>query len=343
MPPSPQFLGGVHPSVMFVTVAFIFLGSFASEALGTFEPYLVLGMMLLLGLPHGATDHGLFLALRKDKRTDNKLGFYLRYVGVIAAYGLVWYFIPLVAFSIFILLSVYHFGQSSWVNVKHRNPILARAHYIVWGAGILLTPILIHTDEAVTIVATMTSTVLKAPEHSTALMFIGLMGLVNTIVLVSLWLSGSLDKRRMMLEVLAYALLMGMFFTNSLLLGFTVYFVFWHSLASARDQLQFFERRLSPDLRRQLYGEIAMTVLGALAFCLIVWFGPGPESALQPSVIGGVFIVISLLTMPHMILVEQLYTSWSPDEELNPPVEIDASQTKNHIHKSQSVASTTGW
>lgn len=343
MHPSHQSSGGVHPSVMLITVAFIFLGSFASEMLGTFEPYLVLGMMLLLGLPHGATDHGLFLALRKDKLANNKLRFYLLYVGVIATYGLVWYFIPMVAFLIFILLSVYHFGQSNWVDVKHDNPVLARAHYLLWGVGILLTPILLHAGEAVAIVATMTSTVLDAPERSTVLLFIGFMGLVNFVMLVSLWLSGSLDARRMLLECLAYALLMGMFFTNSLLLGFTVYFVFWHSLASARDQLQFFERRLSPGLRRQLYGEIAMTVLGALAFCLIVWFGPGPESALQPSVIGGVFIVISLLTMPHMILVEQLYSSWSPDEEPVLPEEKDRPTTKNHIHKSQSVASTTGW
>lgn len=111
---------------------------------------------------------------------------------------------------------------------------------------------------------------------------------------------------------MAYVLLIIMFLTNSLLLGFSVYFIFWHSLASAKDQLQFFKLRLSPTLRRQLFVEVAMTVLGALSFCLIIWFGPGPVTALQPAVIGGVFIFISLLTLPHMLLVELLYAHWSP-------------------------------
>jgi hypothetical protein len=136
-----------------------------------------------------------------------------------------------------------------------------------------------------------------------------------------------------------------MFFTNSLLLGFTVYFVFWHSLTSARDQYRFFERRLSPELRRQLYSEIAMTVAGAFVFCLIVWFGPGPEAALSPSIIGGVFIAISLLTMPHMLLVEQLYTSWSPEEEIIKEGSLATAVPSTHINitKPQSVSSTSGW
>ncbi|WP_020569232.1 Brp/Blh family beta-carotene 15,15'-dioxygenase [Neolewinella persica] len=131
-------------------------------------------------------------------------------------------------------------------------------------------------------------------------------------MIIVLWWQRRISTRRLAVETLAYALLITMFLTNSLLLGFSVYFVFWHSLASAKDQLQFFKLRLSPTLRRQLFVEVAMTVLGALSFCLIIWFGPGPETALQPAVIGGVFIFISLLTLPHMLLVELLYAHWSP-------------------------------
>jgi Brp/Blh family beta-carotene 15,15'-monooxygenase len=138
------------------------------------------------------------------------------------------------------------------------------------------------------------------------------MALINISIIFVLWWQKRISTTMLVIELAAYAILTALFFTNSLLLGFSVYFVFWHSLDSAKDQLQFFKMRLSPALRRQLYGEISMTVLGALLFCIIVWFGPGPETALQPSVIGGVFIFISLLTLPHMLLVEQLYTRWSP-------------------------------
>lgn len=342
---STRASGGVYLSVVLITVVFILLGSFASNMIAAYEPFLVLGMLLLLGLPHGATDHGLFLALRRGKPAGKKIRFYLAYGSVIAAYGLIWYFLPLLAFAIFILLSVYHFGQSNWVNVKHKNGIFARGHYLLWGVGILLTPILLHAEEAIAIVATMTDTVISTPQPSSVLIFIASVAALNVVVTFFLRLTGTLSTRRLIVELLTYSVLLGMFFTNSLLLGFTVYFVFWHSLTSARDQYRFFERRLSPELRRQLYSEIAMTVAGAFIFCLIVWFGPGPEAALSPSIIGGVFIAISLLTMPHMLLVEQLYTSWSPEEEIIKEGSLATAVPSTHINitKPQSVSSTSGW
>ncbi|NJC26783.1 Brp/Blh family beta-carotene 15,15'-dioxygenase [Neolewinella antarctica] len=313
----PRRAGGVTLPVVLVTLAFIGLGFFATGFLAGYEPFLVLGMMLLLGLPHGATDHGLFLALRQGGQGEGKGRFYLAYLGIIAAYGLVWYLLPLVAFGIFILLSVYHFGQSNWVDTEQRPTFTARAHYLLWGMGVLLTPILLHAEEAAAIVATMTDTVIATPALDSVYWIIAVLGLANVVTITTLKMRGVLDTRRTVLELLAYALLTLLFFTNSLLLGFTIYFVFWHSLSSIQDQMQFFERRMSRDLRQKLSVGIGTTVVGALAFCLIVWFGPGPEAALRPAIIGGVFVFISLLTMPHMLLVEQLYTSWSPND--NPP------------------------
>lgn len=305
---------GVNTLVMAITVIFILLGSFASGVLSQWEPFLVLGMMLLLGLPHGATDHGLFLALQSSRPTGKRINFYFAYLSVIAAYGLVWFVLPVVAFLLFMLLSVYHFGQSNWVNIDHGHGGYSRAHYLVWGAGILLTPILLHAGEAISIVGAMTGTTLASqPSTGAVHLFIAAMGLLNFAFIGLLHWRGRISTRVMLSQLLVYCLLIAMFFTNSLLLGFTVYFVFWHSLASANDQIKFFKSKLSPALSRQLYTEIAMTVAGALLFCLIVWFGPGPEVALRPAVIGGVFIFISLLTLPHMLLVEQLYSGWSPN------------------------------
>jgi Brp/Blh family beta-carotene 15,15'-monooxygenase len=326
---------------MAITAIFILLGSFASGIMSSWEPFLVLGLMLLLGLPHGATDHGLFLALQDGQFRGKKISFYLSYLAIIAVYGLIWWLSPVVAFLIFMLLSVYHFGQSNWVNLDYDNAILERAHYLLWGIGILLTPILLHAEEAITIVKAMTGTVvITAPSTTDIYLVIGMTGLLNGLMIVFLWWQRRIETKRLATEFLAYALLITMFFTNSLLLGFSVYFVFWHSLASAKDQLQFFQLRLSPTLRRQLFSEFAMTVVGALSVCLIIWFGPGPKTALQPSVIGGVFIFISLLTLPHMLLVELLYAHWSPrsvEEQIG-----DKNKLYNLLHPPLSAKETAG-
>jgi Brp/Blh family beta-carotene 15,15'-monooxygenase len=287
----------------------VLLGTYGTWFLAICEPFLVLGMMLVLGLPHGATDHGLFRALRMK---GSKLKFFLLYGLVIGCYGLIWYVFPLLAFAIFMLLSIYHFGQSNWADVSYGKSTMGRLHYLLWGGGVLLTPILLHGGQAIDIVAVMTGSTLTQPTN--ALQIIGILGGLNVAMICLLWFKGILTGKRFAKEFIGYGLLMAMFFTNSLLLGFTVYFVCWHSLSSVRDQLRFFALRLSPDLRHQLRYEIGGTIVGALAFCLYIWLGPGPAAALKPNIIGGVFVFISLLTLPHMLLIEQLYNNWSPAE-----------------------------
>jgi len=307
--------GGVTTTVVLITVVFCLLGSVASGWLGYIEPFLVLGLMLVLGLPHGATDHGLFLALPQVQWKVKWNNFYLVYVLVLGAYGLLWLLMPLVAFGLFLLLSVYHFGQSNWADIQYPNVWLSRIHFVLWGAGILFTPILLHFGEAADIVAAMTGFLVEPLSAAAVNQSIIWFSAINLSLILALAATGFLTKRRCAKEIMGYGLLMALFFTNSLLLGFTVYFVFWHSLGSIRDQLHFFQNRLPDASRKQLFVEIGVVVFGALAFCLIVWFGPGPEAALQPAIIGRVFILISILTLPHMILVEQLYQTWSDRPE----------------------------
>lgn len=328
----PARTGGVSTVVLAITMGFALLGNFASALMSQCEPFLVLGLMLLIGLPHGATDHGLFLALTKERSFSKKVNFYLIYALVIGTYAALWYLLPLLAFIIFMLLSVYHFGQSNWADIDYGQQQLGRFHYLIWGTGILLTPILLYGQEAATIVADMTSTMLVVPSSSSILVFISSMAIANLVFLLFCWRRKIICGRRVLKEILGYALLLGMFFTNSLLLGFTVYFVFWHSLASAKDQFQFFQHRLSPAVRKQLYLGIITTVGGALAFCLIVWFGPGPEAALLPGIIGSVFIFISLLTLPHMLLVEGLYTHWSPASKQEKTLQQPKLNNQDQIH-----------
>lgn len=306
---------GVRIFAIIATMPFVALGIFAPATLGEWEHFLVLGMMLLLGLPHGATDHGLFDALiRKNSLTITR-NFYLTYLLVIGGYGLVWYLLPGVAFLLFLVLSVYHFGQSNWVDVSYPHPLQARLHYLFWGAGVLFTPVILYSTEAASIVAKMTGYQVPLPGEEVVTGIIVGLTVLNLLSLLFFAIRKTISYQRLALELLAYGVLIALFFTNSLLLGFTVYFVFWHSLSSAHDQLHFFRSRLSPASRKQLYGEIGLVVLGALIFCLVVWLGNGPEAALRPGIVGGVFVFISLLTLPHMLLVEKLYTSRAPKAE----------------------------
>jgi Brp/Blh family beta-carotene 15,15'-monooxygenase len=330
---------GVSRLVLVLTGAFVVLGLLAPSLLTTWEPYLVLGLMLILGLPHGATDHGLFLAMEDDVTVLKGKHFYGLYFAVIGIYALIWLLIPYLAFAIFMVMAIYHFGQSNWINLRYKSSLWEKSHYLIWGAGVLLTPILLHSGEAAAIVGGMTKGAIEGLSETTSLYLIGLLALINLVMIIVTWQRGEMDGQRAGRELLSYGLLVAMYLTNSLLLGFTIYFVFWHSLSSAKDQLYFFQRKLSYDHRRQLFWEIAVVVFGALLFCLIVWFGPGPEAALQPSIIGGVFMFISLLTLPHMLLVEQLYGVWTPAPKKDKKTAAKRRSAKQLIRSAQTTSS----
>ncbi|MEL6142972.1 MAG: Brp/Blh family beta-carotene 15,15'-dioxygenase, partial [Bacteroidota bacterium] len=105
---------GVFRYVVGVTMAIVLLNLAFPVALTSAEPYLVIALLLLLGIPHGATDTTIFQALSKkevDKRKMILFGF--AYLAIILAYGAIWYIVPVWAFLFFLLLSVYHFGQSN--------------------------------------------------------------------------------------------------------------------------------------------------------------------------------------------------------------------------------------
>jgi Brp/Blh family beta-carotene 15,15'-monooxygenase len=300
----------VQLAVFAVTTLFVLLGVTAGAWLDRYELFIVLGLMLLLGLPHGATDRSISRAIRGEERPERPWRFYGRYLGVIGLYGLLWFVLPGLAFLLFIGISIYHFGQSNWCYVDYGRRWVAIAHFFIWGSAVLLTPILLHGVEAVAIVSEMTGAELSAPDPNMAAGSIATLAFVNGLFLLWLWRGERLSTARMGWEATGFVLLMGLYLSNSLLIGFTVYFVFWHSLASLLDQLRFFQRRFRHFHQGGLLKEILPIVLGALAFCLAVWFGPVAGPALDPRLIGGVFIFIALLTLPHMLLVDHMYQHW---------------------------------
>ena len=80
-------------------------------------------VLILFGVPHGALD--LYIDQHLQKSDSNQKAFLLKYIGNIVAYALVWYFFPIAALVIFILITAYHFGEIDWMgktdNIIHKT------------------------------------------------------------------------------------------------------------------------------------------------------------------------------------------------------------------------------
>ena len=267
--------------------------------------FLALLLITGLGIPHGATDHRIFHVLLQQRGgKPAMLGFYGGYLGLMLIYALLWWLSPVFSLLIFLLTSMYHFGQSNW-NYISLNSGFQVLLYLVYGAFVLFVPILAHFETAQPIVESIIQRPL--PIVSTQLLNggIGLMTILNLGAIIVLWMKGKLTNQEVWAEVLNTSILLVLFVSTPLLLGFALYFSGWHALSSIQDQIAFF-RSQKPGFRLKDYvvAAIPYTGLAIFGLMMMIWYS---NSIQLDAAWGTLFIFLSLVTLPHLLLIEMLY------------------------------------
>jgi Brp/Blh family beta-carotene 15,15'-monooxygenase len=171
--------------------------------------------------------------------------------------------------------------------------------------AVLCVPILLHFEQAPTIVAEMTgSSLMLSGNHRAALIFLIIFGVIGNNLF--LHQCGSLSKEQLAKELRNLLLLMVLFFTTPLLVGFGIYFVLWHSLGSIFDQIKVV-RGTDPSFGYKAYlrstvpfSLIAFAGLGMFYYFFHSFFDKGQN-------LGALFIFVSVITVPHAMLMDWLY------------------------------------
>jgi Brp/Blh family beta-carotene 15,15'-monooxygenase len=105
--------------------------------------------LLLVGIPHGAIDHILFLDSNKVK----PVYFYGAYLGLMMLYVVLWFFFPFLCFVFFLLMSAYHFGQSQFSELYKIPNWIKQTLYVTWGVSILSGLLLYNMEELTSLFA----------------------------------------------------------------------------------------------------------------------------------------------------------------------------------------------
>ncbi|HMO40561.1 MAG TPA: Brp/Blh family beta-carotene 15,15'-dioxygenase [Saprospiraceae bacterium] len=308
----------LHRFVQFIALIAILISVLFPGAVAAAAMPIAVVLILLAGIPHGATDHLIFLQLNKPRFVENVAltRFYIFYVLLMAVYGLVWWLWPALALVLFMLLSVYHFGQSNWNYVPFARRGAAWMVYLLWGSFVLFTPILWHFATAAPIIGDILRSEVPVLTEGFRQMACVVLFVANLVLILGLRVQQRLSPRQMRDEIVHLILLGVVFVSTPLLIGFVLYFAGWHSLGSMADQIRFFQKRTTNYTWRTYLRQAAP--LSAVAL-----LGLGALYALQMLVgvqahIGLLFIFISIVTLPHMILIDLLYGEW----EMKPSVVI---------------------
>jgi Brp/Blh family beta-carotene 15,15'-monooxygenase len=260
--------------------------------------------LLLLGIPHGAIDHILYLKNNKLKHS-HFIGIYLLLVGSNIA---LWMLLPSIAYVLFLLLSGYHFGQSQFSHYFNEEPVYYRLFYLFWGVSLLAGLVYFNLDEIHLIMNQYDEFAAFRPLHQDKLMFqIFLASSFGTLFfLVMLTIKKSLTVENLMMEVLVLSLVLVCFFLMPLLIGFTLYFVILHSFKVLREEYNY----LNAEIRVNSIGGFVKVLAPFTLFSFAgigLLFGMIYLNWLTISYGYCLLIIISSITLPHVFVMNRFY------------------------------------
>ncbi len=244
-----------------------------------------------IGILHGALDHQVafrYYGLRTD--TWGWVVFLGGYLGVMALYGLVWFILPLLALVVFLALSVWHFGQSDMHGFRMRRGEITMN--ITRSSAVLGVMFGLHVHEVQEIVGSVIPW--QIPVEVGYVMAGGSL-LMHVIALLRFKPS---PLGWAMFDILWISAVSAIL---PLLLAFAVYFALWHSvnhLSELRGYLQYSR------WTRLIWNGFPFTVLALVIVAVFALILPNGGSPMEWVLF--LFIAISLMTMPHMLLVDKM-------------------------------------
>jgi len=268
--------------------------------------------ILLLGVPHGAAD--LLVASQNaetGKQSFSKIRFLVVYISRLFAFAAILWFFPLAGNLLFIFFAAYHFGETDLYQFK-TNTFLGKLFVIFYGL-LILSVILLHHFEEVKPLYQM----FQAGKDNIAFInwldihrynIISVAGILFfTTTFIYFLRNTNTDKKDKGQFLIRLAIILFILFNLPMLLGFTFYFVVWHSVLSLNNIVTYLRKNNSYSQNRIKKEILLYSVLAIVGIAL---FGlTGFMFISSNAVVGYLFLGLAVLTAPHMQIMHDMYNS----------------------------------
>jgi Brp/Blh family beta-carotene 15,15'-monooxygenase len=289
--------------LLFALILFI-IDTICQFSINTQISFLIF-ILILFGVPHGALD--LYIDQHLHPSEKGQKVFLIKYLANILAYALVWYFFPITALVIFILITAFHFGEIDWMGNTHL--LIHKIIYTLLGFAWILFMLTKNINFALDVFLTMGRSSIKKE---------GIIALAHTLYPVSIlsilglyfvlfFLKNIFFEKisHYYYSLLQTAVLISFVLFMPLWLSFAFYFGFWHSL------LSFDKIRVNFEVPNTLKGWTSLLIKAA-PFSIMAWFGFAYITFLTLSskdstgVFTLLFISLSVLALPHLQVFTKL-------------------------------------
>lgn len=247
-------------------------------------------ILFSVGIPHGAIDH-----LISNPQIDKKgLGkFLLNYISLIAVYLAFWYFLPVFALLAFLTMSAYHFGQTHFLS----TPVLKNYSWLLYisRGGYFLFAILLGDWEATKLILAP----LVDLEYLNQSRFL----ILAAFLVSTLLAQGIFGPKFNKYNLLELAILGPILYLSPLLIGFVVYFGFWHALPSMLTEYKYLRTFEAYDsIKKFSFQLLPFSLISLIGIGLILFLGL--KFLENSELILLFFVMISLISFPHILYMD---------------------------------------
>ena len=264
----------------------------------------ILGFILILsiGVIHGANDLLIIKKYTRKNSLKSQISYFLYYLGLVFLGFVFFYLFPSIALLSFVLVSIYHFGEQHWevntsnadfINIKRIYPIIL--HGLVFFVIVFMNNIDIVND-----------VLLSFNTISLDYTYLRILLIVLFLIYMSLLLLSKSIRGYFADEFIFFILLFLLTLNSSLIFGFSIYFIFFHSVLSIKDQVKYiYGDDNSQYIKKYLISALPYFIL-ALLFLIGSYLFIDFESL---DILPIMFTFLAAITFPHVIVIEKMYSS----------------------------------
>lgn len=195
---------------------------------------LILGFILILtfGILHGANDLLLIKNIDSNEKQMSISTILTYYIIVVALGAIMFWIIPWLALLLFIIVSGYHFGEQQWQNIE--RTAVFKFFQFVYGLLILMILFVFNAEEVQDVILDITAISIPVDYFT---LFLLIIIFLLSMLCAYFYNKTPTFKNKLFLEIFYLLVFTIIFKVSSLIWGFAIYFIVWHSIPSIINQV----------------------------------------------------------------------------------------------------------
>jgi len=276
----------------------LWINSFFSNEFQLFVGFI---LIFSFGILHGANDLALIKNVNTHKKVENFYKILLYYVIIVLTGATLFYIIPWLALTLFIIISGYHFGEQQWnEQLKIEARWIKFLYEILYGLIILFLIFTFHASEVQKIILAITGVEVSNFDF----LFI-LKILLSLFTLLSIFFYFKIERfKNYFFTELFYLLVFSIIFkVSTLIWGFALYFIFWHSIPSMMDQIKFLYGNVSFNNFKLYFRSAFVYWIVSLLGIALLYFIFKDQKIFNALF----FSFLASITFPHVVVIVKMF------------------------------------